>query len=144
MALSPQKFREMVLQMMYGLEFTETSNPDLIDLIMETLTVSKKNVRLAAERVAHIYEKIKEIDDAISVVSTSYDFERIQVVTKCILRIGVFEILFDDQIPPRVAISEAIRLSRKFSTPESADFVNAVLDSIYNKKTAPHVLDEQV
>jgi transcription antitermination protein NusB len=48
-----------------------------------------------------------------------------------VLRLALYEMLHDDQIPPKVAIAEAIRLSRKFSTPESSSFINAILDAIY-------------
>ena len=65
--------------------------------------------------------------------SLNYDFDRIQTVTKNILRLAVFELFFDPSIPPKVAIAEAIRLSRKFSTPESAAFVNALLDHLYRQ-----------
>ena len=51
---------------------------------------------------------------------------------------GVFELLFDPLIPPKVAIAEAIRLSRKFNTPESASFVNALLDHLYQESLGEH------
>lgn len=62
--------------------------------------------------------------------STSYEFERIPRIERNVLRLGVYEIMYDSDIPPKVAIAEAIRLTRKFATPESATFVNAILDSI--------------
>jgi transcription antitermination protein NusB len=132
MALSQQKFREIVFQLLYSLDIGRPDETLMIELMMAELTVSKKNVRLAQERVHHIQAKLSEIDSLISSVSTSYDFGRIQTVTKNILRLGVFELFFDDQIPPKVAIAEAIRLSRKFNTPESASFVNALLDHLYH------------
>ena len=131
MALSQQKFREIVLQLLYSQDIAHPDDALMLELMMGELAVSKRNVRLAQERVQQIQELLSEIDPLITSVSTSYDFNRIQVVTKNILRLGVFELLFDDQIPPKVAISEAIRLSRKFNTPESASFVNAVLDHLY-------------
>lgn len=131
MALSPQKFREIVLQLLYSQEIAHPDETLIIELMMAELAVSKKNVRLAYDRVQKIKERLPEIDPLITSVSTSYDFNRIQVVTKNILRLAIFELLFDDQIPPKVAIAEAIRLSRKFSTPESASFVNALLDHLY-------------
>lgn len=131
MALSQQKFREIVFQLLYSQDVGRPNAALMIDLMMGELTVSKKNVRLAQERVALILEQLPDIDARISSVSTSYDFERIQTVTKNILRLAVFELFFDPLIPPKVAIAEAIRLSRKFSTPESASFVNALLDHLY-------------
>jgi transcription antitermination protein NusB len=131
MALSHHKFREIVLQILYSQELGRPDEALMSQLMMGELAVSKKNVRLAQERVHRIQERQEEIDKLISSISTSYDFDRIQAVTKNILRLGVYELLFDDEIPHKVAIAEAIRLSRKFSTPESASFVNALLDNLY-------------
>lgn len=134
MALSKQKFREIVLQLLYSQDLARPDERLMLELMMSELAVSKKNVRLAQERMKEIQSHLIEIDSLIQGVSTSYDFNRIQLVTKSILRMGVFELLFENQIPPKVAISEAIRLSRKFSTPESASFVNALLDHLYQAK----------
>lgn len=134
MALSQQKFREIVFQLLYSLDMGHPDETPLIELMMGELSVSKKNVRLAQEKVHRIQKLLSEIDKLISSASTSYEFERIQTVTRNILRLGVYELLYDDQIPPKVAIAEAIRLSRKFSTPESASFVNALLDHIHQGK----------
>jgi transcription antitermination protein NusB len=128
MALSHQKFREIVFQLLFSQALGHAEESHLIDLIMHELAVSKRNVRLAQEKVRMIQQKMNEIDHLIGSLSISYDFDRIQVVTKNILRLSLYELLFDEQIPPKVAISEGIRLSRKFSTPESAAFVNALLD----------------
>lgn len=131
MALSQQKFREIVFQLLYSQDVGRPNTELMIDLMMGELTVSKKNVRLAQDRVALILKELPDIDERISAISTSYDFDRIQTVTKNILRLAIFELFFDPLIPPKVAIAEAIRLSRKFSTPESASFVNALLDHLY-------------
>lgn len=147
MVLSQQKFREIVFQLLYSQDVANPNEALMLDLMMTELAVSKKNVRLAQERVQKIKDRLGEIDPLITSVSTSYDFARIQIVTKNILRLGVFELLFDDQIPPKVAIAEAIRLSRKFNTPESASFVNAVLDHLYQANKGgsinPQNIDEQ-
>jgi len=139
MALSQQKFREIVFQLLYSQDIGRPDDALMTELMMAELAVSKKNVRLAQERIQKIQEILPEIDALIASVSTSYDFDRIQIVTKNILRLAVFELLFDDQIPHKVAIAEAIRLSRKFNTPESASFVNALLDHLYQKSQGVQV-----
>ena len=144
MALSQQKFREIVFQLLYSQDIGRPNEALMTELMMAELAVSKKNVRLAQERVHHIQERLSEIDPLISSVSTSYDFDRIQSVAKNILRLGVFELFFDDQIPPKVAIAEAIRLSRKFNTPESASFVNALLDHLYQASLGSPVDPQQL
>lgn len=134
MTLSPQKFREIVLQLLYSQDIAHPDESLMTELMMAELAISKKNVRLAQERVHMISTHFSEIDSLITSVSTSYDLDRIQIVTKNILRLAVFELFFDDQIPAKVAIAEAIRLSRKFNTPESASFVNALLDRLYQER----------
>lgn len=141
MALSQQKMREIVLQILYSVEVGFPPEALMIELIMNELAVTKKNVRLAYERALQINKLLSEIDPLISSASTSYEFIRIQTVTKNILRLGVYEIFYDDQIPPRVAIAEAIRLSRKFNSPESALFVNALLDHLYQASLGKAVED---
>lgn len=131
MALSQQKFREIVFQLLYAKDMGHPDEDLMTDLMMGELAVTKRNVREALERVNRILDLLPEIDPMISSVSKSYDFERIQTVTKDILRLAVYELIYDPDIPPKVAIAEAIRLSRKFNTPESASFVNALLDQLY-------------
>lgn len=135
MAASQRKFREIVFQMVFSHGFnvcdtTERGGFFLFDQIM----VTKKMLRVAFERTKMIFEKIEKIDEHISKYSREYHFKRISSIEKSILRLGIYEILYDQQIPPKVAIAEAIRLSRKFGTPEGANFVNAVLDALYCKR----------
>lgn len=139
MALPLQKFREVVFQLLYSSDLGFSQEKDIINLVMNELEVSKKNVIIANERVKAIREHHDAIDETIGKMVRSYEFERIQSVEKNILRLGVYEILFDNDIPPVVAISEAVRLAKKFGTPESASFVNAVLDAIYKSSLGEKV-----
>ncbi len=134
MALPPQKFREAVLQILYSHDFGY--DEEIIPLMMHELKTTRRAMLDAQERVRQILAKLPEIDPQITAASTEYSFERISKVEKAILRLGLFELSFDPSIPPKVAIAEAIRLCRKFGTPESSQFVNAILDGVY-KKNAP-------
>ncbi|HEX2583051.1 MAG TPA: transcription antitermination factor NusB [Chlamydiales bacterium] len=134
MALPPQKFREIVLQLLYSQDFTPIDVAESIPFMMHELKVTKRTMLDVHERIHKILEKSSEIDEKIGASSTSYSLDRISRVEKMILRIAIFELLFDHALPGKIAIAEAIRLSRKFGTPESAHFVNAVLDDIYKKK----------
>jgi transcription antitermination protein NusB len=133
MPLPAKKFREMVFQMLYSFDFSYGEAGDVIDMLMHELKVTKKSAGEASQKVKAILDRKNEIDEMIRPASTEYQFERISSVEKNILRLGVYELCFDDAIPEKVAITEAIRLCRKFGTPESAHFVNAILDSIYKK-----------
>ncbi len=133
MALPVQKFREIVFQILYSTDFPSPEAEETALMLMAELKVTKKSVLLAKEKVAEIKEKLVLIDEQIALFSTEYSFDRISRVEKNILRLGVYEMLFDASIPPLVVIAEAIRLTRKFGTPESAQFVNAILDRLYKK-----------
>ncbi|MFQ5729734.1 MAG: transcription antitermination factor NusB [Waddliaceae bacterium] len=139
MAIPQQKFREIVFQFIYCRDIGEGSEEELISLFMKELSVTKKAVQEAGSRARKILAMLSEIDEHIKKTSVSYRFERIQSVERNILRLGVYELLFDDAIPPKVAIAEAIRLSRKFGTPESASFVNALLDVIYKSSSGDEI-----
>jgi len=129
MSLPAQKFREVVFQMLYSYDTGRATDEDMLDMLSSELEVTKKSVREAQVRVHEILSHLPKIDELISNTSQSYAFERIQTVEKNILRLGMFEMLFDSSIPEKVAIAEAMRLARKFSTRESATFVNAILDA---------------
>lgn len=126
-----QKFREIVFQMLYSYDIGGSSEEEIQELLMKELAVTRKTVKQAQEKVDEILKKKKEIDQIILKTCVSYEFDRIQTVERNILRLGTYEMLYDDTIPPKVAISESMRLARKFGSPESAGFVNAVLDHIY-------------
>jgi N utilization substance protein B len=74
----------------------------------------------------------KKIDQLIVRRSEKWDFARIAIVDKLILRIAIAELLFFDDIPPKVTINEAIEIAKRYSTDNSSRFVNGVLDGIYS------------
>jgi len=136
MPLPPQKFREAVLQILFSTDFGKESE-EMVPFMMQELSTTRKAMLEAHARVDQILAKLPEIDAVITAASTEYSFERISRVEKTILRLALFELTSDPSIPPLVAIAEAIRLCRKFGTPESAQFVNAILDGVYKKNAPP-------
>lgn len=132
MALPQQKFREVVFQLLYSSDFVENEAADVIPFLMHQLKITKKALFLAQERVKLIQAKEKELDALIGATAVSYSFERITRVEKNILRLAIYELEHDSSIPKKVVISEAIRIARKFATPEGSAFVNAILDVIVN------------
>lgn len=132
MTIPKQKFREALFLCLFSLdaETSELDSPEidhLVELVMHELKMTKKNVYEALELARKVYLEKDDFDEKIRAASTSYEFERIPNVEKNIMRLGLYEM---KELPGPIAISEAIRLSRKFSTAESASFVNAILDNI--------------
>lgn len=132
MALPVQKLREIVFHLLYSNDF-EALNEDVIPFLMQHHQVTKKSLYAAQNVVSKLASHLEEIDSLIQGNSTDYEFDRIPRVERNVLRLGVFEMIYSQEVPPKVAISEAVRLARKFATPESAQFVNAILDAIYKK-----------
>lgn len=141
MALPPQKFREIVFQLLYGHDLGKPEAEEMVGLMMKELRVTRRTVQEARARMEQVWSRVTELDALLAQVSHAYDFHRIQTVERNVLRLGVYEMLFDDAIPPSVAIAEAMRLTRKFGTPEAANFVNALLDSL-RKRSQGEALDE--
>lgn len=133
MALAKQKFREMTFQLLFSNLFIASDELFLVPFIMRQIKTTKKNALMAIDYVKKILENKKKIDQEIKKVSTSYEIERICKVEITILRLALYEIIFDENIPYRVAISEAIRLTKKFAGEQSTSFINAILDAIYKK-----------
>jgi transcription antitermination protein NusB len=134
MPIPQQKFREIVFQLIYSSDFSKAEEEDMVSFMMGQLSVTKKVMRQAFERKNEIDSKRQELDALIAKTSVAYDFERITRTERNILRLAVFELFYDSSIPSKVAIAEAIRLARKFATPEGAAFVNAILDALYQSR----------
>ena len=128
MARSLQKNREIVFQLLYSRDFEKNGNE--LALVMRTNAIPKKAANEANEKVETIWQFVPELDSQIQSISTEYAIERISQIERAILRLGLYEILHTD-VPPLVAITEAVRLAKKYATAEAASFVNAILDGIY-------------
>ncbi|HRU04410.1 MAG TPA: transcription antitermination factor NusB [Candidatus Brocadiia bacterium] len=71
-----------------------------------------------------------EVDEIIAAASENWDLARMSAVDRAILRIGVYEMIYGRDVPPKTAIDEAVRLAKKFSAEDSSRFINGVLDRI--------------
>ncbi len=144
MALPKQKFRELVFQLLYSFDIGKPNDEDMVTFIMKEHEETKKTVYQAQEKVNAIIFKLEDIDRLISNVSISYEFSRIQSVERNILRLAIYELLFEKELPPKVAIAEALRMTRKFASPQSSCFINALLDSIYQVKLGNTLNQEEL
>ncbi|MBP5493590.1 MAG: transcription antitermination factor NusB [Lachnospiraceae bacterium] len=102
------------------------------DAAPESLTSLKESVneedrRRIVARYVDIIDKLDDIDKRISEVSKGWTIDRIGKVELALLRLAVYEIVYDDNIPTSVAINEAVELSKKFGPQDSYAFVNGIL-----------------
>lgn len=90
-------------------------------------SLNDEDRRRITARYAEIVDKLDIIDSKISEVSKGWTLDRIGKVELALLRLAVFEILYDDSVPASVAINEAVELSKKYGQQESYSFVNGIL-----------------
>ena len=98
---------------------------------MRTRHVSPKRLPYVRRVVAVLDAHLREIDDALRSALDNWRLERLSAMDRAVLRIATAEILHLDDVPPKVAIQEAIRLAEAYGGPESPRFVNGVLDALY-------------
>jgi N utilization substance protein B len=125
--MDPHKIRELVFLLLYSFDMGNGEKDELIDLLKEECKVSRTFVETALCRAHIIVQTLKEIDEFLGKISKSYTIERLQTVERNILRLGIFELIIEKEIPPKVALAEAKRLAKKFSTDEAAVFVQTLL-----------------
>jgi len=125
--------RELALKMLYQLDLRKDVSPEEIDEFCRQ-NMSKHDVyEFALSLINGCRSNIEEIDEKISTVAEHWDLHRMAIIDKNIIRLGVYELLYRNDIPPKVSINEAIELGKKYSTKESGMFVNGVLDKVYNQ-----------
>ena len=83
-----------------------------------------------------IFEQRKTVDELIAKNAKGWKVERLSRISRSILRLGVYELVFEPSIPYNVTINEAIELSKKFDDPKAKAFVNGVLNSVKNELEA--------
>src|SRR6185436_11321026 len=103
MALPPQKFREIVYQLLFSAAFDVEALESTALMLMGELKVTKRAVTDACARAKEVLSHQDVIDEKIRAASKEYQFERISSAEKCALRLGFFEILFDATLPNKIA-----------------------------------------
>ena len=138
MSLTRKKFREIVFYFLYSTELQSAQDEgSFVSLAMRELKVTRQNVRQAMEYAGPLVRERDYFDGVIrEAVKGVYDLERVSLVERLVLRLGIYELQREPQIPGKVAISEAMRLSVKFGSVGSEKFINAVLDRVMKQQDA--------
>lgn len=125
-----RKARENTLQILFQLEFNYPQPEKVLNLFWENRRASKEIKDYSSWLVKGIISHKKEIDNIIQSVSEHWRISRMAVVDRNVLRIAVFELLFEENIASAIIINEAIEIAKKYSSMEAATFVNGILDAI--------------
>ena len=127
------ELREQVFKLLFRAEFYNAEDlPEQISLFLadEENGISEKNALYIGERFKKIYSDLDRIDAIINGHMEKWDTGRIGTVELTVLRLAVFEMLFDEEIPDAVAINEAVEIAKTYGQDNSGGFVNAVLSKI--------------
>ncbi|RJQ33103.1 MAG: transcription antitermination factor NusB [Actinobacteria bacterium] len=119
--------RQRALEILYQVEITQ----DKPETIIETYKKIKVEIpEFTIELVDGVLTHLTEIDYRIDRHAERWSIERMPIVDRNILRMGIFEILFEQEIPVSVSINEAVELAKIYGTPDSSKFINGVLGAI--------------
>ena len=128
-----RKARELALQALYALELSGNMAGSVQDWIKEQKDVDDEITDFASELFRKTVENQSELDNDVAAVSENWEYRRIALIDRLILRMALCELLYFEIIPPKVSINEAIELAKIFSTTKSGSFVNGILDSLYKR-----------
>ena len=124
--------REHIFKVIFGIEFNEDGElTEQSDLYLGDIEDAKeKYLEYIRTKAANITAKVPEIDALINEHATGWKTRRMNKVDLTILRLAVYEIKWDEDVPTGVAINEAVELAKKYSSDEGPAFINAVLAKI--------------
>ncbi len=125
-----RKARELALQILYGMEMSKGELSPVLSGFWEAHPCPEEVRDFATELVTGTYENLSSIDNLLRKYADNWDINRLAAVDRNILRFATYELLFLDDIPPKVTINEAIEIAKKYSTADSGKFVNGILDRI--------------
>lgn len=124
--------REKVLQVLYAYEMNKDGLQALIDGMLSDVT-DKTDKEFGTNLINRVIINYKELDSHISRHVDNWEMGRIALIDKILIRMGICEILFFPEIPPKVSINESIEIAKEYSTAGSGKFINGILDAILDE-----------
>jgi len=124
-----RQVRETVVSLLYSLDLGNEDAPKHVDTIFEERKIRNKQREFGKSLFDGIIKNLSELDSKLQAVMKEWEMERIGSIEKAVLRLGAYEILFENQ-DKAVAINEAVELGKLFGTENSAKFINGVLDGL--------------
>ncbi|MEK7115113.1 MAG: transcription antitermination factor NusB [Patescibacteria group bacterium] len=139
--------RSIILQSLYEWDFFNQQG-DLIKIIernMADFAPGFNEPEFVWKLVHGIIEHIKEIDEIITKAAPEWPLAQIAIIDRNALRIGLYELFYADinEVPPKVAINEAIEISKNYGGPNSGKFINGVLGTVYKQVENTRVPSEK-
>ena len=128
---SRHRARELALQALYEISTSGHEAEEVMPRLLEGEEMSLENTSFTRALVTGVVQNKEEIDKNIESFAPAWPIGQMPVVDRNILRLAIFEILFDNNVPVKVAINEAVELAKTFGSENTPKFVNGVLGSVH-------------
>ena len=133
--------RCLCIQLLYSLELSDSyTGQDIIDYFFKSkdnnvddIVYNENEINYAKKLLDYTMEHVKKIDGIIQNKLVNWDMHRLAVIDKIILRMCISEMLYMEEVPPKVSMAEGIEIAKQFSTNDSSSFINGILDAVYNE-----------
>ncbi len=127
--------REHALKILYQFDITKRPMDAVVDSYWKAEETKDEEIITYANILAEgVCGHIQDIDHKISDYATNWQIKRMAIIDRNVMRIGLYELQHTTDIPPKVAINEAVELAKKYGDLESSKFVNGILDKIHKKE----------
>jgi N utilization substance protein B len=128
--------RELALQMLYQHEIAGTAVEGILSSCEELKQVPQATREFAIALVQGVISKLTELDSQLVDQADNWRLERMAAVDRNILRLALYELMFENGTPPAVVIDEAVEIAKRFGSERSSQFVNGVLDGFLHRAKA--------
>ena len=122
--------RELAMQALFYMDSQNSASPEMLERFCGNFHPSEKSRPFFFKLVNGVLDARGELDALIERFSKNWKINRMSCVDRNVMRIAVYELLYCDDIPPKVSINEAVDVGKKFGTEESGAFINGIMDSI--------------
>ena len=127
--------REHALKILYQFDITKRPIEAVVESYWKNEETKDQEIITYANLLAQgVCGQIADIDQKISDYATNWQIKRMAIIDRNVMRIGLYELQHTTDIPPKVAINEAVELAKKYGDLESSKFVNGILDKIHKKE----------
>ena len=125
-----RKARTITLKTLYEIDSVSRDHGKVVERYLAEEDLSEENKAFVRELVNGVTDNKTAIDENIRKFAPAWPVEQLAIIDRNILRLAIFEILFDNKVPVKVAVSEAVELAKTFGSKNSAKFVNGVLGTV--------------
>jgi N utilization substance protein B len=132
MAGKRHKARTLALQALYEIDSVARQPELVVERLLSEVDLTQENSDFVRALVAGTVNNKDEIDGHIHKLAPAWPVDQIAIIDRNIMRLAIFEILFDNKVPVKVAVNEAVELAKAFGSETSAKFINGVLGAVSN------------